>query len=550
MSYERRVLLVATNDYRDPRLATLRAAADDLPRLAGVLGDPAIGGFSVESAVNQSAVTINEPVDALFLHAESTDFLLLYFSGHGVRSSDGSLYLAASDTRLDRLRSTALPARFVTEVISDSRATRILVLLDCSFSGHFITNVNPRTGHVAAGEGLGGTGLAVITASGAIEYAYEGDEQDSRGSAFTRAVVEALSSGAADLNGDGLISVDELYAYIYDQVTGDTPGQTPQMMASGAGELIVARSPTVSKVRRLGSLHAVDCALTNSLQSVRLAGVQELLHLLEFASGDPDYLEPVRERLIRMVQDPSQAVSTVARDGLARVTPTAAPQESSKVLIERAAELARQNEFPAAEEMYRRLMQSDDMTTVETPQLALAYLLARTDRRGAAAELARSLAERVGWSPPPEDALFVGQLLVGSPTYSEAARTALEKALDSQLPAGRCSALRALGRVDQNSDDYDSAITRYQDAAGIGDPEESPKAWFDRAEALAVKDRVADAEKAYQEAVDSHHRQVAPWAALRIGNLLEERNDFRTAARAYLRDGSAKSRPKSCSECD
>jgi len=65
-----------------------------------------------------------------------------------------------------------------------------------------------------------------------------------------------------------------------------------------------------------------------------------------------------------------------------------------------------------------------------------------------------------------------------------------------------------------------------------------------------VKDRVADAEKAYQEAVDSHHRQVAPWAALRIGNLLEERNDFRTAARAYLRDGSAKSRPKSCSECD
>jgi hypothetical protein len=61
----------------------------------------------------------------------------------------------------------------------------------------------------------GGRGRAVITASNAIEYAFEGDQladdQRRRPSVFTGALVEGLATGDADRDEDGLVSLSELY---------------------------------------------------------------------------------------------------------------------------------------------------------------------------------------------------------------------------------------------------------------------------------------------------------------------------------------------------
>ena len=45
------------------------------------------------------------------------------------------------------------------------------------------------------------------------------------GSGGTEAVVEGLDTGKADLDHDQLVSVDDLYGYVYDRVTETTPSQ-------------------------------------------------------------------------------------------------------------------------------------------------------------------------------------------------------------------------------------------------------------------------------------------------------------------------------------
>jgi hypothetical protein len=93
-------------------------------------------------------------------------------------------------------------------------------------------------------ERLSGRGTAVLTASSATEYAWEGDDLSGEGmpSVFTGAVVKGLETGEADLDGDGTISVDELYEYVLEKVREATPKQTPNKQSQVVGELVVAQS--------------------------------------------------------------------------------------------------------------------------------------------------------------------------------------------------------------------------------------------------------------------------------------------------------------------
>ena len=49
-----------------------------------------------------------------------------------------------------------------------------------------------------------------------------------QGSVFTRHLVNGLRTGEADLNGDGNITVDELYTFARDHVIEEMPNQRPK----------------------------------------------------------------------------------------------------------------------------------------------------------------------------------------------------------------------------------------------------------------------------------------------------------------------------------
>src|SRR4051794_28531707 len=246
MAAVRAALVVAAHEFDDPKFQQLRAPAHDVDALAGVLEDAAVGGFDVQTVVNESSATVQQELERFFSDRHPDDLLLLYFSCHGVKDAAGRLYFVTSNTMFDLLRSTGISAAFVSEQMEYSRSKRIVVLLDCCYSGAFLKGFRARGDDTVAVDQLEGRGRAVITASRSTEYAFEADElaaDKAQPSMFTGAVVEGLASGQADANGDGLVTVDELYEYVYDAVRGKVAGQTPGRWIDVEGELVVARNP-------------------------------------------------------------------------------------------------------------------------------------------------------------------------------------------------------------------------------------------------------------------------------------------------------------------
>ncbi|MFD1147796.1 caspase family protein, partial [Saccharothrix hoggarensis] len=240
----RHALLVATGEYEDVRLSRLRAPEQDVERLAAVLEDPDVGGFTtVEVLRDRADHEIRRAVEDVLSERAAEDFVLLYFSCHGLTTPARRLYFAAANTVPDRPAGTAIPRSFLNEQLEDCRASGRLLLLDCCFSGAFVEGFKADGMTVLDDVG---TGYVVMTASNAYEYAFEQDSLSldaPRASLFTDVLIEGLAGGDADLDGDGWVDVDELFKYVRDEVRDRRPDQTPQYFAHGSSKpLRIARA--------------------------------------------------------------------------------------------------------------------------------------------------------------------------------------------------------------------------------------------------------------------------------------------------------------------
>jgi Caspase domain len=285
VSGQRIALIVATDEYDHSDLPNLLAPVADAQSLGRVLSDPQIGNFNVQATRNQPAHVIQAQIEELFADRRPDDMLLLHISCHGLKSESGELFFGALNTRPNRLASTAIPADFVQRCMRESRSRSIVVLLDCCYGGAFTQGVTVRSARNInvldnfRQDRSGGRGRAVITASSAMEYAFEGNEVTLHGSprpsVFTAALVEGLATGDADHDEDGWISLNELYDYVFDKVRDRNPHQTPGRQVELEGELYLARS---RKLRIQGTPIPTDLrvALTDSNMYARRGAIIEL----------------------------------------------------------------------------------------------------------------------------------------------------------------------------------------------------------------------------------------------------------------------------------
>jgi len=358
-------LIVASAEYDDVRFRRLRAPAVDAHDLTEVLRDARIGGYTVTEMINSPTPSISEEIEGFFKGRLPEDLLLLYFACHGVKDDRGHLYFAAKSTKLDRLASTGVSAVFVADQMYQSRARQIVLILDCCYSGAFTRGIIHRAGEKINLDTFAGRGRAVLFSSSAMEYAFELDsgELDGTGavSLFTRTIVQGLRTGAADRNGDGLISVEELYDHVLSQMSQLMPRQSPGKFVDTYGDIYIAQS-----IRETSDLHVlpqeIRAALSNPLAGVRKGIVEELepllaaevqsmrfaakqaLHLLAMddnsrvavaaaralglddtgqpATSRPGFLRPVPDKGRHEPADlkRSPAVSRSAEDALSRVT--------------------------------------------------------------------------------------------------------------------------------------------------------------------------------------------------------------------------------------
>lgn len=319
----RTALIVAGDQYQDPGLRRLRAPALDAEALARVLGDPAIGGFAVRTMVNEPTPVVNEAVEEFFADRDPDDLLLLHFSGHGVKDDSGELHFATPTTKLNRLGATAVSAEFVNRRMSRSRSRRIVLLLDCCYAGAFARGALPRAGlDVHVEEQFGGRGRVVITASNAMEYAFDGpdlaDTRESSPSVFTSALVEGLETGEADRDQDGYVGIHELYDYVYERVRATTPHQTPGKWTYDVqGDLVIARrSRPVDRPAPLPP--ELQEAIDHPLPRIRSGAVGELDRLRR--SRHAGRALAARLALEELTRDDSRSVSAAAAKALERPT--------------------------------------------------------------------------------------------------------------------------------------------------------------------------------------------------------------------------------------
>ncbi len=321
MASQRKALIIANDTYEQEALRDLLAPAADAEALGRVLGDPQIGDFAVQVVHNESAHVIQAQIEEVFSESRPDDVLLLHFSGHGLKSESGELFFAAANTRPNRLGSTAVSADFVQRQMRTSRSRSVVLLLDCCYGGAFAQGVKVRAAGDAnvldsfpQGKTGGGRGRAVITASSAMEFAFEGDQlsdQRPRPSAFTSALVEGLATGDADRDEDGWVSLNELYDYVFDKVREQNPHQTPSRQVEMEGELYLAHSRR-RRIRPAPLPPDLQAAIADPNMYTRLGAISELQSRLASdnlpaAAGAYEALAGLARNDIRTVAEPASA---------------------------------------------------------------------------------------------------------------------------------------------------------------------------------------------------------------------------------------------------
>ena len=183
--------------------------------------------------------------------AGKDDMVVIYFAGHGAterdaQSPDGDgleKYLLPFDADLKDLYATALPMEELSRIFNRIRSERLIFIADACYSGASggrtigMGGMRASISEAFIDRIAGGKGRVIMTASGANEVSAEKDELQH--GVFTYFLIEGLK-GTADIDRDGLVTVDEAYNYVSKHVPAATAQeQHPVKKGTVEGRLIL-----------------------------------------------------------------------------------------------------------------------------------------------------------------------------------------------------------------------------------------------------------------------------------------------------------------------
>jgi hypothetical protein len=185
--------------------------------------------------------------------ASQKDTVIIYYAGHGAPETDATSpdedglekYLVPYDADPNDLYTTALPMREIETIFQRLASDRVIFITDSCYSGATAgrTFATASRRAVVSDAFLArlskGKGRVVLTASRASEVSEE--REDLGHGVFTYYLLEGLR-GKADLDGDGIITVDEAYNYVSKKVPEATgQNQNPVKKGEVEGQLILGR---------------------------------------------------------------------------------------------------------------------------------------------------------------------------------------------------------------------------------------------------------------------------------------------------------------------
>ena len=217
-------LVVGVDDYADPRIADLRYAEADAKAVAATLTHPERGVVppaNVRLLLGAEATARNVArafEEHLVKQAKNpADLVYFYFAGHGGEgphiSRGAAYYLIPQDAELDNLLSTGLEKGRLQYLWGAIAARRKIFITDACHSGG-LQNMK-----VLSADGLEAVeGFITLAAAQADQQSWELPKLGH--GLFTYALTQGLLGKAdgAGGEGDGLVDIDEIGAYLKEQV--------------------------------------------------------------------------------------------------------------------------------------------------------------------------------------------------------------------------------------------------------------------------------------------------------------------------------------------
>ncbi len=232
------VIGISTYQFSKKGIPPIEYANNDAKAFMDFLRSPQGGGFKPASTlllIDDQATTrnIRSGLYTFLKQAGKDDLVFIYFAGHGAPElgRPDNLYLITYDTDPEELAATAFPMwDMETALKRYIVAERVVIIADACHSG----GIGGKAGLRNVGSGnlintylanLNRTkpGRAIITASEANELSRESKKWGGHG-VFTYFLLRGLK-GEADVDRNGIITIAEVFKYVYNKVRRATNSQ-------------------------------------------------------------------------------------------------------------------------------------------------------------------------------------------------------------------------------------------------------------------------------------------------------------------------------------
>ncbi len=312
-------------------LPQLGGAVRDAQKVADALKEQ---GFLVTLLLNGQATraAITKLVgDQLPGQVGPQDRVLIYFAGHGLSRGEGESamgYLMPVEAQRDSPASTAISMAELQRWFAQYPAKHVLYVADACYSGLSIgtraVGLSPETKHYLREI----TQRPVRVALTAGSSGQEAHEHMGHG-LFTYFLLQGLG-GAADGNSDGVVTTDELAAFIKPSVAGVAASQYhaqqhPQFARMGEGEFVFVTAHT-KKQGGQGAPPAIEGPQ---------APVRSLQMPVEPPKSLPAVKQPLRAAVLYFDYDGQIADLQPMRKGLAQMLITDLQGQPGVTLVER-----------------------------------------------------------------------------------------------------------------------------------------------------------------------------------------------------------------------
>jgi len=213
---QRHAIVIGINDYADPAIPDLRFAESDAKAIFETLIDPDVGRFKKDHVTLLLGEDATPSAIKAALYklrgAGKDDLVVIFYSGHGAKEGDEAFWVTQAAER-KALPATALRNKDIREFLAKIPSERLVILLDCCYAA---STVKKSLDDPAALFGdFAGKGR--VTIAGAAENQEALEFEDKKAGVFTHFLVTGLR-GQADGNTDGVVTFEELWTYLGDNV--------------------------------------------------------------------------------------------------------------------------------------------------------------------------------------------------------------------------------------------------------------------------------------------------------------------------------------------